>query len=69
MLVEGADALPLTVPIHTIDRPGERIEEVGLQTMEAKSVLGGLQQVLVRHQLPVYMLSGAMPFLDVTNAK
>jgi hypothetical protein len=40
-LIEGADALPLIVPIHTIDRQGERIEEVGLQTVEAKSILGG----------------------------
>jgi hypothetical protein len=43
------------VPIQTIDCPRERIEEVGLQTVEAKSILGGLQQVVVRHQLAAYL--------------
>jgi hypothetical protein len=47
VLIEGADALPLTVPIQTIDRAGGRIEEIGLQTVEAKSILEGLQQVLL----------------------
>ena len=55
MLIEGADALPLTVPIQTIDRPGERVEEIGFQTAEAKSILGGLQEVVVRHQLAEYL--------------
>jgi hypothetical protein len=55
VLIEGADALPLTVPVQTIDRAGERIEEIGLQTVEAKSILGGLQQVVVRHQLAEYL--------------
>ena len=55
VLIEDADALPLTVPIHTIDRPGERIEDIGFQTVEAKSILGGLQQVVVRHQLAEYL--------------
>jgi hypothetical protein len=36
VLIEGADVLPITVPIQTIDRPRERVEEVGLQTAEAK---------------------------------
>jgi hypothetical protein len=39
VLIEGADALPLTMPIQTIDRQSERIEEVGLQIVEAKSIL------------------------------
>ena len=39
VLIEGTDALPLTVPIHTIERLCEWIEEVGLQTVEAKSIL------------------------------
>ena len=51
VLIEGADALPLTVPIHTIDRLCERIEDVGLHTVEAKSILRGLEQNVVRHQL------------------
>src|SRR5260370_39920754 len=51
VLIEGNDALPLTVPIHTIDRLCERIEEVGLQTVEAKSILRGLEDSVVRHQL------------------
>jgi hypothetical protein len=55
VLIEGADALPLTVPIHTIDRLCERIEEVGLQTEEAKSILRGLEQNAVRHQLAEYL--------------
>jgi hypothetical protein len=55
VLIEGADALPLTVPIQTIDRPRERIEDVGLQTVEAKSILRGLQQIVVRHQLAEYL--------------
>ena len=33
----------------------ERIEEVGLQTVEAKSIFGDLQQVVVRHQLAEYL--------------
>lgn len=55
VLIEGADALPLTVPTHTIDRLCERIEEVGLQTVEAKSILRGLEQNVVRHQLGEYL--------------
>jgi hypothetical protein len=55
VLIEGADALPLTVSIHTIDRLCERIEDVGLQTVEAKSILRGLEQNVVRHQLAKYL--------------
>jgi hypothetical protein len=55
VLIEGADALPLTVPIHTIERLCERIEEIGLQTVEAKSILRGLEQNVVRHQLAEYL--------------
>ena len=36
VLLEATDALPLTVPIQTTERPCESIEEVGLQTTEAK---------------------------------
>jgi hypothetical protein len=48
VLIEGADVLPITVPIQTIDRPRERVEEVGLQTAEAKSILRKLQQIVVQ---------------------
>jgi hypothetical protein len=65
VLIEGADALALTVPIQTIDRPGERIEEVGLQTVEAKSILGGAQQAVVRHQLAEYL---AIPDAPIQKA-
>jgi hypothetical protein len=55
VLIEGADVLPLTVPTHTIDRLCERTEEVGLQRVEAKSILRGLEQNVVRHQLAEYL--------------
>jgi hypothetical protein len=40
------------VPIQTIDRPRERVEEVGLQTAEAKSILRKLQQIVVQDRSP-----------------
>jgi hypothetical protein len=46
--LEGAAVLPLTVPIETIDRCCEDIDDIGLQIAEAKSILGKLQQVVVR---------------------
>jgi hypothetical protein len=46
--LEGADVLPLTVPIETIDRCCEDIDDIRLQIAEAKSILGKLQQVVVR---------------------
>jgi hypothetical protein len=52
VLIEGADVLPITVPIQTIDRPRERVEEVGLQTAEAKSILRKLQQIVVQDRSP-----------------
>jgi hypothetical protein len=55
VLIEAANALPLTVPIQTIERPCESIEEVGLQTAEAKSILQGLQENLVRQQLAEFL--------------
>ena len=44
VLVEAADALPLAVPIQTIDRPCESIEDGGLQTADAKSISKGLEE-------------------------
>jgi hypothetical protein len=55
VLIESADALPLTLPILTIDRLCERIEEVGLQTAEAKSILKGLEESVVRNQLGEFL--------------
>jgi hypothetical protein len=52
VLIEGTDVLPITVPIQTIDRPRERVEEVGLQTAEAKSILRKLQQIVVQDRSP-----------------
>ncbi len=52
VLIEGADVLPITVPIQTIDRPRERVEEVGLQTAEAKSILRKLKQIVVQDRSP-----------------
>ena len=44
VLIESPDALPLSVPIQTIERSCERVEDVGLRLEEAKSVLHGLQE-------------------------
>ena len=55
VLIEAADALPLTVPIQIIDRPCESIEEVGLHTAEAKSILKGLEENVVRQQLAEFL--------------
>jgi hypothetical protein len=30
MLIEGSDQLSLSIPIHTIERPCERVEDIGL---------------------------------------
>ena len=30
MLIEESDQLPLLIPIHTIERPCERVEDIGL---------------------------------------
>ena len=55
VLIEGTDALPLTVPIQTIHRSCDRVEEVGTLTAEAKSILKGLEESVVRHQLAEYL--------------
>ena len=51
VLIEFPDALPLSVPIQTIERSCGRVEDVGLRLDEAKAVLHGLQEQLVRQQL------------------
>jgi hypothetical protein len=54
--VEGASALPLAVEIQTIDRPCGQVQDVGLRLEEAKSILGRLQQAVVREQLAGYLI-------------
>lgn len=53
--IEGAASRPFTVPIHTIDCPCDRVQDVGLALGDAKSILGKLQQTLVREQLALYL--------------
>jgi hypothetical protein len=55
VLIESPDALPLSVPVQTIERSCNRIEDVGLRLQEAKAILGGLQEQLVRQQLAEYL--------------
>jgi hypothetical protein len=51
VLIESPDALPLRIPVQTIGRSCERIEDVGLRLEEAKAILSGMQEQLVRQQL------------------
>src|SRR5450631_2620026 len=51
VLIESPDALPLGIPIQTIERSCDRIEDVGLRLAEAKAILSGLQEQLVSQQL------------------
>lgn len=53
--IEGTASSPITVPLHTIDRPCDQVQEVGLALGDAKSILGKLQQTLVRQQLEHYL--------------
>ena len=55
VLIESPDALPLSVPIHALDRTGGRVEDVGLRLDEAKAILHGLQEQLIRQQLAGYL--------------
>jgi hypothetical protein len=55
VLIESPDALPLSVAIQTIERSCERVEDVGLRLDEAKAILQGLQEQLVRQQLAGYL--------------
>ena len=51
LLIEDTDRLPLLIPLDTIDRPCETLEDVGLRLQESKAVLGRLQEEIVRNQL------------------
>ncbi len=51
VLIESPDALPLSISVQTIERSCDRIEDVGLRLGEAKEILSGLQEQLVRQQL------------------
>jgi hypothetical protein len=53
--IEGTTSRPLTVPLHTIDRRCDQVQDVGLVLGDAKSILGKLQQTLVRQQLESYL--------------
>jgi hypothetical protein len=55
VLIESPNALPLSVPIQTIERSCERVEDVGLRLDEAKAALQGLQEQLIRQQLAGYL--------------
>jgi hypothetical protein len=55
VLIESPGVLPLNVPIQTVDRPCDRVEDVGLRLEEAKAVLKGLQEQLIRQQLAEYL--------------
>jgi hypothetical protein len=55
VLIESPGALPLNVPIQTVDRPCEKVEDVGLRLEEAKAVLQGVQEQLIRQQLAEYL--------------
>jgi hypothetical protein len=57
LLIENADSLPLTIPINTLDRPCEQLEDVGLRLEEAKAILRRLQDEVVRGQLAQHLES------------
>ncbi len=55
VLIKSPDALPLSLPIQTIECACVRLEDVGLRLEEAKAILSGLQEQLVRQQLAEYL--------------
>src|ERR1039457_7677766 len=55
VLIESPDPLPLSVPIQALERSCERVEARGWRLEEAKAVLQGLQEQLVRQQLAGYL--------------
>jgi hypothetical protein len=57
VLIESPDALPLSVPVQTIERACDRIEDAGLRLEEAKAILKGVQEQLVRQQLVEHLQS------------
>ena len=54
-MIEPPDALPLSVPIQTIEHVCDRVEDVGLRLEEAKAILSRLQDQLVRQQLAEHL--------------
>ena len=52
---EAARSRPVTVPLHTIERRCDHVQDVGLALGDAKSILGKLQQALVQEQLDHYL--------------
>ncbi|MDM0053785.1 hypothetical protein [Variovorax sp. J22R115] len=54
--IEDSGAQPLTLPIHTSDRPCAQVQDVGLAFEDAKTILAQLQQALVRAQLERYLI-------------
>ncbi|MDM0118013.1 ISKra4 family transposase [Variovorax sp. J22R133] len=53
--IERAGSRPVTLPLHSIDRPCEQVQDVGLALGDAKTILGKLQQTLVQEQLDSYL--------------
>ena len=46
--IEDTDRIPLSIPLETINRPCDAVENVGLRLEEAKAVLSRLQEEVVR---------------------
>jgi hypothetical protein len=57
VLIESPEALPLSVPVQTIERKCDRVEDVGLRLEEAKAIMMGLQEHLARQQLAKHLQS------------
>ena len=55
MQIEEPGILPVTIPVHTIERSCEQIEDVGIRIAEAKAILGKLQDEFVRQQLAEFL--------------
>ncbi len=51
LLIEDTHRLPLSIPLETIDRPCDVVEDVGLRLREAKAVLDRLQKEVISNQL------------------
>ncbi|MDM0085645.1 hypothetical protein QTI17_34200 [Variovorax sp. J31P179] len=45
--IEGAASRPFTVPLHTIDRRCDQVQNVGLALGDTKTILATLQQAFV----------------------
>ena len=51
LLIEDANCMPLSIPVTTIDRACDAVEDVGLHLEEAKAVLGRLQEIQLRRRV------------------